>query len=63
MKKVIIPSSVEKIMEFAFYCCTGLEYLYIPNSVTEIELGAFSECEQLKTKIIPKRFKNKYIFN
>ena len=45
---VIIPNSVEKIEERAFYGCKNLETLTIPGSVTQIGLMAFSNCFNLK---------------
>ena len=36
--------SVTSIGDYAFYDCTGLTSITIPNSVTSIEGGAFSGC-------------------
>lgn len=37
----------------AFYGCSGLEKVFIPNSVTKIGDGAFSVCEGLTSIVIP----------
>ncbi len=39
--------SVTSIGEYAFYYCTGLTSIEIPNSVTSIGEGAFSDCTGL----------------
>lgn len=49
LKNVIIPSTVTKIENDAFYDCDGLENVYIPSSVTTVEGYAFAECDSLKT--------------
>ena len=42
------------INEFAFYNCTGLASISIPNSVTSIGAGAFYGCTGLTSIIIPQ---------
>lgn len=49
----IIPNSVTKIGDGAFYCCDSLQSITIPNSVTKIENYAFSWCESLQSVTIP----------
>ncbi len=50
-----IPSdgSVTSIENYAFYFCTGLTSISIPESVTSIGDGAFSDCEGLISVAIP----------
>ena len=55
---VVIPSkidgvSVKCIGDFAFWDCTELTGLAIPDGVTSIGLGAFYGCESLKGLTIP----------
>ena len=49
MHEIVIPSSVIKICDDAFSCCTGLHKIVIPSSVTEIGKGAFEGCEMLNS--------------
>ena len=59
--KVVIPEEVfygrtykvTKISNRAFYWCTGLTSVTIPNSVTSIEEGAFGSCIGLTSITIP----------
>lgn len=41
------------IEEWAFYGCTSLQSIVIPNSVTEIGVRAFSGCTSLQSIVIP----------
>ena len=50
--KLIIDDSVTSISH-AFYDCTGLTSITIPDGVTNIGWGAFSNCKGLKSIIIP----------
>ncbi|MBR6121311.1 MAG: leucine-rich repeat domain-containing protein [Prevotella sp.] len=59
---VVIPSSVTynkvnyavtSIDEFAFYFCSGLTSITIPNSVTTISEFAFYDCNGLTSIYIP----------
>ena len=43
----VIPNSVTRIGDGAFYFCTGLTSIEIPNSVTSIGNGAFEYCDSL----------------
>jgi len=51
--KLIIPSSVTAIGDYAFYDRTGLTSVTIPDSVTTIGDGAFSGCDGLTSVTIP----------
>lgn len=42
-----------KIGQYAFYSCSSLTNVTIPNTVTKIEMSAFEECRQLNTIIVP----------
>ncbi len=47
-----VAYSVTSIGEYAFYCCTGLTSVTIPNSVTSIGDYAFAECTGLTSVTI-----------
>ena len=49
---------VTSIGEFAFYECSGLTSVTIPNSVTSIGDGAFSGCSGLTSVTIPNSVKS-----
>ncbi|MBR4766930.1 MAG: leucine-rich repeat domain-containing protein [Clostridia bacterium] len=53
MKTVLIESGVKSIGRYAFYGCTGLTSITIPDSVTNIESYAFSGCTGLTSVTIP----------
>ena len=53
IKSVIIAKGVTGIGDYAFYDCTGLTRITIPNSVTSIGRGAFSGCTGLTSITIP----------
>ena len=53
IKSVIIAKGVTGIGDYAFYDCTGLTRITIPNSVTSIGDSAFSGCTGLTSITIP----------
>ena len=52
-RHVVIPNSVTKIGERAFFGCTSLQRVELPDSVTEIGKYAFGECKNLERIEIP----------
>ena len=54
LSKIVIPSSVTSIGEWAFSNCGSLSTIVIPSSVTSIGDRAFSSCTSLKYISIPK---------
>ena len=50
---IVLPNSVERIGEMAFYDCKKLERVYLPNSIEEIESDAFAGCNMLRNIDIP----------
>lgn len=42
-----VPNSVREIGEYAFLDCTGMKTLELPDSIYEIEYGAFDGCTEL----------------
>lgn len=56
-KKVVLPKSIKRIEDFAFYN-TGLEEIIIPEGVEYIGQRAFASCSNLKRVILPKSLKH-----
>ena len=48
-----IKPGTKVIADSAFYCCTKLISVTIPDSITSISYGAFSGCSSLKTIVLP----------
>lgn len=46
-RKIIIPDSITRIGQYAFYFCSNLENIIIPNSVKSIGGVAFGECNNM----------------
>ena len=53
LTNIIIPSTIKTLERGAFYGCSSLIYVKIPEGVTKIGLGAFSKCSKLTSVIIP----------
>lgn len=53
LTELIIPESVAKINNYAFYKCSGLSYLSLGNGVTSIGDYAFAYCDGLFDVTIP----------
>lgn len=56
--KIVIPDTIEgypvtKIGEGAFWDCTGIKEIVVPNSITVIPDAAFRECETLERITLP----------
>ncbi|MCH5172227.1 MAG: leucine-rich repeat protein [Erysipelotrichales bacterium] len=49
MKKIILPSTIEVIDQFAFNSCENLEYVNIPDSTYSLKRAAFYYSEKLET--------------
>ena len=50
-KKIILPDTVKKIDDLAFYACRALEEIVIPDSVKEIGYDAFANCPHLEIRL------------
>ncbi|MBQ7715703.1 MAG: leucine-rich repeat protein [Clostridia bacterium] len=48
IKTVEITSGVESVGNYAFYWCTALENVTVPDSLTSISFAAFTGCSSLK---------------
>ena len=53
VKEYVLGDDVKGIGNYAFYGCTGLTSVTIPNSVTSIGYNAFSSCSGLTSVTIP----------
>ena len=47
LKSLILPESVQIIDDYSFSQCEDLEYIYIPDRVTEISKTAFNGCDNV----------------
>lgn len=57
LKKITIPSTVEKIDRYAFSGCTNLREAVLSENLIEIGYGAFFKCEKLKKIVLPETLK------
>ncbi len=53
IKGIILPDSITKIENNAFYQCFDLENMYLGNGLTFIGQKAFYKCKALKTVVLP----------
>ena len=53
IESYIIPDSVTKIGDYAFFRCSSLSDIVIPDSVTDIGKCAFESCSSLSSVVIP----------
>lgn len=53
VRDLVIPNSINKINNYAFYNCISLNKLTISNGVTSIGSGSFKGCNNLKSIDIP----------
>ena len=54
VRRVVIPDSVEKIDNLAFYRCKSLESVTLPKGLKTIPYSCFDCCESLKEVVIPE---------
>lgn len=57
LNEIILPQSIKKIGSFAF-AVTSITSLDIPEGITQIEVGAFSDCEYLESITLPNTLQN-----
>ena len=57
LSSVVLPKSIKKIGNGAFYGCSSLTSIALPEGVLEIGGSAFSYCKSLTTFIVPKSVK------
>ena len=53
LKSIVIPDSITRIGDCAFFGCENLTSIVLPDSITEIGEYAFYGCEKLTSIIIP----------
>lgn len=56
LREVFLPDGLEQIATYAFESC-AIEYLKIPESVSEIKGCAFYDCDNLKQVVLPQKIK------
>ncbi|MBR2451115.1 MAG: leucine-rich repeat protein [Paludibacteraceae bacterium] len=56
--EIIIPNSIDSLLEYAFEGCASLTSIVIPNAVNYIGADAFSGCKSLHSIIIPSSITN-----
>lgn len=50
----VLPPSIKRIGQSAFYKCKALRKVYVPNTVNEIDFGAFAQCAALESFSFPQ---------
>jgi hypothetical protein len=50
----VLPTSIKRIGQSAFYGCEALRKIYVPNTVNEIDSSAFARCTALETFSFPQ---------
>lgn len=53
LKRLILPSTLEKIGDNSFYACYSLEEVVIPDSVQKLGSGCFCGCTSLTAVTVP----------
>lgn len=53
LKRVVLPSTLQKIGKYAFSACKRIEKIEIPDGVTVIGENAFYSCSGLKRVLLP----------
>lgn len=54
IESVILPDSIDCIVEYNFSGCTNLKSIQLSKSITSIEKGSFENCRSLKEITIPE---------
>ncbi|MBR5121688.1 MAG: leucine-rich repeat domain-containing protein [Oscillospiraceae bacterium] len=57
IEEVVIPDSVEMILNYAFHNCTSLKSVKFGKNVEDIFIGAFLGCVSLEEVILPENMK------
>ncbi|MGN0529370.1 MAG: leucine-rich repeat domain-containing protein [Eubacterium sp.] len=55
IENIIVPNTVTKIYNEAFYQCTNLESIKLSESITSIPNGCFNKCEKLNNVVLPAK--------
>lgn len=52
-KKLVIPDSVKSISDYAFYRCSSLVSVHLPQGLEKIGIKAFADCYNLEDLVVP----------
>lgn len=52
-KKLVIPDSVKSISDYAFYGCSSLMSVSLPQGLEKIGIKAFADCYNLEDLVVP----------
>lgn len=53
LKKIILPSSTQRIEGYAFFCCSGLKQIELPEACVTVGDYAIAFCDSLTSVTIP----------
>ena len=54
LKRVVLPGSIERLPNGAFYYCRNLSDIMLPYGIKELGKGAFEGCKSLRRMEIPE---------
>lgn len=57
LESIELPSKLESIGDYAFCTISGVEEIVLPEGLTEMGVGVFANCEDLKSVTIPSTLK------
>lgn len=57
VRKIVLPQSIKRVEEGAFFGMTSLEWIFLPDSIEYLGVAAFRKCRELKNITLPKHLK------
>ena len=57
LKRIVLPSTVKRVMHGAFNCCEQLYEINLPDSIDHIAGSVFRHCESLRQIVLPPKLK------